>query len=62
MHRRHLNFNLLGILTLPCLFDSSGNAILNNSFADNGSFGHATNGDIAAFNFVNGHPTILLPR
>jgi hypothetical protein len=51
-----LNFNALGILTLPCLFDGFGNAIVRNSFAHNGSYGHATNGDIAAFNFESGHP------
>ena len=52
-----LNFNVLGILTLPCLFDGFGNAILKNSFADNGSYGHQTNGDIAAVNFQDGNPT-----
>jgi hypothetical protein len=51
-----LNFSFLG-LTLPCLFDNWGNAILNNTFADNGSFGHATNGDIAAYNLLDGNPT-----
>ena len=50
-----LNFNVLGI-TLPCLFDGYGNAILKNSFADNGSYGHATNGDIASLNFESGNP------
>ena len=52
-----LNISLLGVLTLPCLFDNWGNAILHNSFADNGSFGHATNGDIAQVNFLSGNPT-----
>jgi hypothetical protein len=52
-----LNFNALGILTLPCLFDGYGNAILKNSFAHNGSYGHQTNGDIAALNLESGHPT-----
>jgi len=52
-----LNFNVLGVLTLPCLFDNWGNAILNNSFADNGGFGHQTNGDIAQANFLSGNPT-----
>jgi hypothetical protein len=51
-----LHFNVLGILTLPCLFDGWGAAILKNSFADNGSFGHQTNGDIAVVNFEDGHP------
>jgi hypothetical protein len=52
-----LNFNALGVLTLPCLFDNWGNAVLDNSFTDNGSFGHATNGDIATYNFLSGNPT-----
>jgi hypothetical protein len=51
-----LNFNVLGILTLPCLFDGYGAAILKNSFAHNGSYGHATNGDIASLNFESGNP------
>lgn len=51
-----LNFTFFGI-TLQCLFDNWGNAILNNRFADNGSFGHATNGDIAAYNLLSGNPT-----
>ena len=50
-----LNFSFLGI-NLPCLFDPYGDAILHNSFANNGSFGHQTNGDIAAFNLLSGHP------
>jgi hypothetical protein len=52
-----LKFDVLGVLTLPCLFDNYGNAILDNSFADNGGFGHATNGDIATLNFLSGNPT-----
>jgi hypothetical protein len=51
-----LHFNVLGILTLPCLFDNWGNAILRNKFAHNGSYGHATNGDIAQANFLSGNP------
>jgi hypothetical protein len=51
-----LTFSLLGI-TLPCLFDGWGDAILNNHFVDNGSYGHPTNGDIASLNFLSGNPT-----
>ncbi|MBV8431817.1 MAG: hypothetical protein JO244_11670 [Solirubrobacterales bacterium] len=51
-----LNFSFLGV-NLACLFDNWGNAILDNSFADNGSFGHATNGDIASYNLLSGNPT-----
>ena len=52
-----LNFSVLGVVTLPCLFDNWGDAILDNRFADNGAFGHATNGDIAQANFLSGNPT-----
>ena len=51
-----LNFSFAGI-TLKCLFDGWGNAILNNQFAKNGAFGHASNGDIGAVNFLSGNPT-----
>ncbi len=52
-----LNYNLLNILTLPCLFDNWGNAILDNRFSHNGSYRHKTNGDIAAGSFLSGNPT-----
>ena len=51
-----LNFSFLGV-SLACLFDNWGNAVLNNKFADNGSYGHATNGDIGTLNFLDGNPT-----
>jgi hypothetical protein len=51
-----LKFTFLGV-TLDCLFDGWGSAILNNRFADNGSYGHPTNGDIALLNFLGGNPT-----
>ncbi len=51
-----LNFTFLGI-SLACLFDNWGDAIVKNKFADNGGFGHATNGDIGAVNFLDGNPT-----
>ncbi len=51
-----LNITVFG-LNFKCLFEPWGNAILNNSFADNGSFGHASNGDIASLNFIAGNPT-----
>ncbi len=37
-----------------CLFDESGDALLDNTFADNGSFGNPTNGDFALTNFEPG--------
>jgi hypothetical protein len=51
-----LNFSFLGV-SLACLFDNYGNAIVKNRFASNGAYGHATNGDIAMFNFLDGNPT-----
>ena len=51
-----LNFTFLGV-NLACLFDNSGIAVLDNKFAHNGSYGHATNGDIGALNFLSGNPT-----
>ncbi|MGA2924608.1 MAG: hypothetical protein ABSG43_01240, partial [Solirubrobacteraceae bacterium] len=40
-----------------CLFDDFGDALIANTFADNGSYGHASNGDFAQVNEENGHPT-----
>jgi hypothetical protein len=51
------NVTVLGLLPIDCLFDGWGNAVRNNSFAHNGSFGHETNGDIAASNALDGKPT-----
>jgi hypothetical protein len=51
-----MNFPFLG-MTIGCLYDNWGNAILNNRFVDNGSYGHATNGDIATQNLTGGNPT-----
>ena len=40
-----------GTLTpAACLYDEFGDAVINNSYEDNGSFGNPTNGDIAAAN------------
>jgi hypothetical protein len=40
-----------------CLFDGWGNAVLNNTFSHNGSFGHPSNGDIGQLNLEGGNPT-----
>ena len=37
-----------------CLFDPSGNAVIDNTFAGNGFFGNPTNGDYALTNFESG--------
>ncbi len=48
-----LNFLVAG----TCLFDVWGNAMIDNRFGDNGSYGHPTNGDFGYVNFEDGHPT-----
>jgi hypothetical protein len=40
-----------------CLYDEYGDAVLNNTFSNNGSYGHPTNGDIGQLNFEAGNPT-----
>ncbi len=40
-----------------CLFDEWGDAILNNQFSHNGSYGHPSNGDFAQDNFLTGNPS-----
>jgi hypothetical protein len=40
-----------------CLFDGFGNALLNNTFTHNGSYGHPSNGDLGWVSLENGHPT-----
>jgi hypothetical protein len=40
-----------------CLYDEWGDALIGNTFANNGSYGHPTNGDFAQLNFEGGHPT-----
>jgi hypothetical protein len=49
-----LNFPLLG--TGGCLFDEWGDALVNNVFSHNGSYGNPTNGDYAQLNLEAGHP------
>jgi hypothetical protein len=43
--------------TDTCLYDTWGNAIIDNKFAHNGAYGHPTNGDFGYINFEEGHPT-----
>jgi hypothetical protein len=50
-----LNFPLLG--AGGCLYDDWGDALINNVFGHNGSYGNPTNGDFAELNLEPGHPT-----
>ncbi len=40
-----------------CLFDEWGDAVVGNSFVNNGGYGHPTNGAFAEVNFEGGNPT-----
>jgi hypothetical protein len=40
-----------------CLYDQWGNALIDNVFSHNGTFGNPTNGDFAELNLESGHPT-----
>ncbi len=40
-----------------CLFEGWGDALINNTFSHNGSYGHPSNGDFAKVNLEAGHPT-----
>ncbi len=40
-----------------CLYDEWGDALINNVFGHNGSYGHPSNGDFAQVSFESGHPT-----
>jgi hypothetical protein len=40
-----------------CLFDEWGDALINNTFSHNGSYGHPSNGDFGEVNLQGGHST-----
>ncbi|MGO9959850.1 MAG: hypothetical protein ACLP50_28390 [Solirubrobacteraceae bacterium] len=40
-----------------CLFDEWGDAVIDNTFSGDGSYGHPTNGDFAEVNLEGGHAT-----
>jgi hypothetical protein len=48
------NYPLLG--KGSCLYDEWGDALLNNKFSHDGSFGNPTNGDFEELNFQSGNP------
>jgi hypothetical protein len=41
---------------LGCLYDDWGNALVGNTFSENGFYGHPSNGDFATLKFEDGHP------
>jgi len=45
-----------GLGSLGCLYDAQGNALVGNTYANNGFFGNPTNGDYANLTFSSGIP------
>ena len=49
-------------LGFGCVFDTQNDALLNNTFSQNGFFGNPTNGDYGQITLTAGHPAELLRR
>ncbi len=50
------NYNLLGLVTIKCLYDDWNNALIGNTFIHNGFYGNPTNGDFAEITATPGNP------
>ncbi len=50
------NYNLLGLLTIACTYDDWNDALIDNTFKNEGFFKNPTNGDFAESRFFAGHP------
>ena len=55
-HGGTMNYNLLNLMTVRCLYDDWGNALIDNTFTDDGSYGNPTNGDFAELTLLGGEP------
>jgi hypothetical protein len=55
-HGGTMNYNLLNLMTVRCLYDDWGNAVIGNTFTSNGSYGNPTNGDFAELTLLGGEP------
>ncbi len=51
-----VGYNLLGFETINCMYDDWGNALVGNSFSNDGFFGNPTNGDAAELTLLGGEP------
>ncbi len=49
------NYNLLGLLTITCVYDDGGDALIGNTFTNEGFFKNPTNGDFAESRFFGTH-------
>jgi hypothetical protein len=55
-HGGTMNYNLLGFQTVRCLYDDWGNALIGNTFTNNGYYGNPSNGDFAELTLLGGEP------
>jgi len=51
-----VDYNLLGFETINCMYDDWGNALVGNTFSNDGFFGNPTNGDAAELTLLGGEP------
>jgi hypothetical protein len=50
------NFSLFGLISIGCFYDNWNNALVGNTFTNNGFFGNETNGDFGESTLTPGHP------
>ena len=50
------NYDLLGFETVRCMYDDWGNALIGNTFTNDGFYGNPTNGDTAELTMLGGNP------
>ncbi|HWE58891.1 MAG TPA: hypothetical protein VG228_04280 [Solirubrobacteraceae bacterium] len=55
-HGGTMNYNLLGFETIRCMYDDWGNALIGNTFTNNGYYGNPSNGDTAELTLLGGEP------
>jgi hypothetical protein len=55
-HGGTTNYNLFGFSTVRCLYDDWGNALIGNTFTNNGYYGNPSNGDFAELTLLGGNP------
>jgi hypothetical protein len=55
-HGGTMNYNLLGFETVRCMYDDWGNALIGNTFTNDGYFGNPSNGDAAELTLLGGEP------
>jgi hypothetical protein len=51
-----VDYNLLGFETINCMYDDWGNALVGNTFTNDGYFGNPSNGDAAELTLLGGEP------